>query len=97
MDSPRSHYNCRNGDWQNWHVKQLWEASLEGDFYASPVYANGLLYRQQSSTLYIVDAKRRQNPGQQRLPFETKGVPYTGSPTDAATISSSTISPARRW
>ena len=65
-------------------VKQLWEASLEGDFYASPVYANGLLFTvNDQGMLYIVDGKDGKILVSKEIPFESKGVSIYSSPTAA--------------
>lgn len=65
-------------------VKQLWEASLDGDIYASPVYANGLLFTvNDQGTLCIVDAKDGKILVTKELPFESQGVLVYGSPTAA--------------
>ena len=65
-------------------VKKLWEASLDGDFYASPVYANGLLFTvSNQGTLYIVDGKDGKILLSKELPFVSKGVPIYSSPTAA--------------
>jgi outer membrane protein assembly factor BamB len=65
-------------------VKQLWEASLEGEVYASPVYANGLLFTvNDQGTLYIVDGKDGKVLVTKELPFESQGVLIYSSPPAA--------------
>lgn len=55
-------------------VKKLWEASLEGEFFASPVYINGLLFTaNDQGKLYIVDAKDGKILASEDLPFEAGG------------------------
>lgn len=65
-------------------VRQLWDTSLEGDFYASPVYANGLLFTvSDQGTLYIVDGKDGKILVSKELPFGSKGATIYSSPTAA--------------
>ena len=64
--------------------KKLWEASLDGEFYASPVYANGLLFTVgDQGTLYIVDAKDGKILVSKELPFESRDTPIYSSPVAA--------------
>ena len=64
--------------------KKLWEASLEGDFYASPTYANGLLFTvSNQGLLYIIDGQDGKILVSKELPFESKEVPIYSSPTAA--------------
>lgn len=44
MDSISVALQLPNEANENLRVKKLWETSLEGDFFATPVYANGLLF-----------------------------------------------------
>ena len=65
-------------------VKNLWECSLEGEFFASPVYANGLLFTVGGQgKLFIVDAQDGKILVSKDLPFESRDAPVYSSPTVA--------------
>jgi len=65
-------------------AKKLWEASLEGGFYASPVLAKGLLFCvSDQGMLFIVDAKDGKVLVSKEIPFNSQGAPVYSSPAAA--------------